>query len=114
MVEETPQTTDIIRETAKKLPKSRSEAFSEKDWWTPLADLIYTVFLLLLDGLAIVALMGLAQVVKYLLGLIGVPPVVISGVEIHAAQILKNFDYFLFLSFLLIQAFKLLRSMTRT
>jgi hypothetical protein len=104
---------DIKTEIPKKVPKTRQEAFGEKDWWVPLADLIYTVFLLLLDGFAIVALMGFAQVVKYLLVLMGVPPVEIYGVEIHAAQILKNFDYVLFLLFLLIQGFKLLRSMTK-
>ena len=107
------EVTDPTKETGKQIPKTREEAFGGKDWWVPLADLIYTVFLLLLDGLAIVALMGFAQVVKFLLILMGVPPVEIYGVEIHAAQILKNFDYVLFLLFLLIQGFKLLRSMTK-
>jgi hypothetical protein len=114
MAEEIPQAADITSETPKKLPKSRIEAFSEKDWWSPLADLSYTVFLLLLDGFAIVALLGLAQVVKYLLGLMEVPPVTIYGEKIYAADILKNFDYILFLAFLVIQAFRLLRSMTKT
>ena len=65
------------------------------------------------DGLEILALMGIALAVKSLLGLMEVPPLEIAGVEIQAAQIVKNFDYMLLFIFLAVQGFKLIRSMIK-
>jgi hypothetical protein len=96
------------------LPKGFCESLAKKDWNGPISDLIYTVFLLVKDGVEIVALMAIALGVKALLGLMEVPPLVIFGIEIQAAQVVKNFDYMLLLMFLGVQGFKLFRSMIKS
>jgi hypothetical protein len=58
--------------------------------------------------------MGIALSVKALLGLMEVPPLVVFGVEIQAAQVVKNFDYMLLLMFLGVQSFRLLKSMIKS
>lgn len=96
------------------MPKSFREAFSSKEWWEPLAKLSNTIFLLFLDGVRILALMGFAEIVKHFLNLWGVPPVTIGEFQIHASQILKNFDYVLFVLFLLIQGWHLVVAMVKS
>jgi hypothetical protein len=97
-----------------KLPKGFWKSLAEKDWNGPVSDLVYTVFLLVKDGVEILALMGIALSVKALLGLMEVPPLVVFGVEIQAAQVVKNFDYMLLLMFLGVQSFRLLKSMIKS
>jgi hypothetical protein len=96
------------------MPKSFKEAFCSKDWWGPLSEASHTVFLLLLDGVRILALMGFAEIVKHFFSLWGVPAIAIGEFEIHASQILKNFDYVLFVLFLLIQGWHLVLGMVKS
>ncbi len=90
------------------LKKSINEAFGQKDWWSPLADTIRTVFLLLLDTIEIAGLLALAWSLKALLDQVALPPLVIGTWEVTATQIIKNFDYGVLVAFLMAQAVRLL------
>ena len=96
------------------MPKGFRESLDEKDWYGPLSDLIYTIYVLVRDALEILALMGIASCVKWLLGYLKVPPVQIYSFEIQADQIVKNFDYMLLVLFLGVQGFRLAKSMIKT
>lgn len=87
------------------------KSIEEKDWGGPFADLIYTVYLLLKDAAEILALMGIGAALKALLELMKTPPITVYGETIEVGQILKNYDYTLLFAFLVIQGYRLLKSM---
>ncbi len=93
------------------MPKTLRESLAEKDWGGPSADLIYTIFLLLRDGAEILALIAVAAGVERLLELLNWPAIRIYETEIHAEQIVKNFDYAVLILFLVVQGFRLFKNM---
>jgi hypothetical protein len=101
----------VFRAKGGRLPKTLRENLAEKDWGGPSADLIYTIFLLMRDGAEILALMGVAAGVERLLELLNWPAIHIYEKEIHAEQIIKNFDYALLILFLVVQGFRLFKNM---
>lgn len=79
-------------------------AWRRFDWVSPLASTIYTLYMLLMDGVLLIAMIGLAHGVEWALDIIesGKAPV-IAGYAIHASTFTRFGDYALFVGFVLIQ-----------